>query len=99
MTMATDPILAASPLTVTRQIVEQTSQAVAQVRDNAEKALLEEGDPNEQSVSRPETQPVGTAQESSQDGGLGQKSAEADKDGAEGGGKNPSRGTAVNTSA
>jgi len=97
--MATDPILAASPLTVTRQIVEQTSQAVARVRENVEEALLEEGDPSEQSVARPETIPVGTAQESSQDGGLGQKSAEADKDGTEGGFKNPFRGTAVNESA
>lgn len=97
--MATDPILAASPLTLTRQIVEQTSQALAQVRENVEKALLEEGDPSEQSVARPETKPAGTAQESSQDG-LGQKrAAEDDKDGTEGGFKSPFRGQSVDKSA
>ena len=97
--MATDPILAASPLTVTRQIVEQTSQTLEQVRENVKKVLLEEGDPKEQSVARPETKPVGTAQESSQDGGLGQNSAEDDKGVTEGGFRNSFRGNVVNTSA
>jgi hypothetical protein len=97
--MATDPILAASPLTVTRQIVEQTSQTLEQVRENVKKVLLETGDPKEQSVTRPETKPVGTAQESSQDGGLGQKDAEGDKGGDQDGSKSPSLGNAVNTSA
>jgi len=98
--MATDPILAASPLTVTRQIVEQTSQTLDQVRENVKKVLLEAGDPKEQSVARPETKPAGKAQESSQDGGLGQKEAKGNKDGDDKGGfKNPFRGIAVDTSA
>lgn len=95
--MAVDNLLAASPLTLTRQIVETTNQTLDQVRENVEKVLLEGGDPEEQKVSQPGTQPVGASKESSEGGNPGQPDGDGDADDA--GFKTPFRGNTVNTKA
>ncbi|MFQ5766126.1 MAG: hypothetical protein ACE5GT_14495 [Rhodospirillales bacterium] len=89
--MAVDNLLAASPLTITRQIVEQTGDRLDKVREQIDKLLLEGGDKTDQSASRPQSQPVGSAQPSAEDGGLGQGTSDA------GGNTTSSRGNIVNT--
>ncbi len=95
--MAADNLLAPPPLTLTRQIVETTSQRIEQVREAVEEFLLEGEDKADQSASRPESQPAGSAQPSSEDNGLGQGSSDGNE--AEGGNTTPTRGNAINTSA
>ncbi|MCZ6636695.1 MAG: hypothetical protein O7C66_00695 [Alphaproteobacteria bacterium] len=95
--MAVDNLLAPSPLNVTSQIVQTLSQKLEQVRENVDKVLLEGEDKADQTASRPESQPVGSAQPSSEDNGLGQGSSDGNE--AEGGNTTPTRGNTVNTSA
>ncbi len=95
--MAVESLLSPPPLTVTRQIVESTSQRLAQVSEFVEEILLEGEVEADQSASRPVSQPVGSAQPSSEDNGLGQGSSDGNE--AEGGNTTPTRGNAVNTSA
>lgn len=95
--MAADNLLAPPPLTLARQIIETTSQRIEQVRETVEEILLEGEDKADQSASRPESQPVGSTQPSSEDNSLGQGSSDGDE--AEGGNTTPTRGNAINTSA
>lgn len=95
--MAVESLLAPSPLTLTRQIVETTSQRIEQVREYVEEILLEGKDKADQSASLPVSQPVGSAQLSSEDNDLGQGSSDGNE--AEGGNTTPTRGNAVNTLA
>ena len=95
--MVADNLLAPPPLTLARQIIETTSQRIEQVRETVEEILLEGEDKADQSASRPESQPVGSTQPSSEDNSLGQGSSDGDE--AEGGNTTPTRGNAINTSA
>lgn len=78
--MAVDNLLASSPLTITRQIVEQTGNRLEQVRETVDKVLLEGEDKTDQSASRPQSQPVGSAQPSAEDSGLGQGASDGGED-------------------
>jgi len=71
--MAVDSLLASAPLTLTRQIVEQTSQTIELVRENVDKALLPEPNAKDQSLARPGTQPAGASKESSESGQQGKR--------------------------
>ena len=95
--MAVESLLAPPPLTVTRQIVESTSQRIEQVRESVVEFLLEGEDKADQAASLPGSKPVGSAQPSSEDNGLGQDSSDGNE--AEGGNTTPTHGNAVNTSA
>ncbi len=95
--MAVDNLLAPAPLTITSQIVESTSQRIEQASEELDKITLAGEVEADQSASRPESQPVGFTQPSSEDNSLGQGSSDGDE--AEGGNSTPTRGNAVNTSA
>ena len=95
--MAVESLLSPPPLTVSRQIVESTSQRIAQVSEYIEEILLEGEEKADQAASLPGSKPVGSAQPSSEDNGLGQDSSDGNE--AEGGNTTPTRGNAVNTSA
>lgn len=101
--MSVDSLLAPAPLTLTRQIVEQTSQTIERVRETVDELLLEEGDPTQQSLARPGTQPVGASKESSEAGSQGKPDGDGDADdagnGNDAGSKTLFRGNAVNTQA
>lgn len=94
--MAVDNLLAPAPLTITRQIVETTSQRLAQVSENLEEITLEGEEKADQAASLPGSKPVGSAQQSSEDNGLGQGSSDGNE--AEGGNTTPTLGNAINTS-
>ena len=93
--MAVDNVIAAAPLTITRQIVETTSQRIAQVSKNLEE-VAEGEEKTDQSAPLPGSQPVGSAQPSSEDNGFGQGSSDGNE--AEGGNTTPTLGNVVNTS-
>ncbi len=95
--MAVDNLLAAAPLTITSQIVESTSQRIAKVSEYVDEILLEGEEKADQAASLPGSKPVGSAQPSSEDNGLGQGSSDGNE--AEGGNTTPTRGNAVDTSA
>ena len=78
--MAVDSLLASAPLTLTRQIVEQTSQTIELVRENVDKALLPEPNAKDQSLARPGTQPAGASKESSESGQQGKPDGDGDAD-------------------
>ncbi len=95
--MAVDNLLAPAPLTITSQIVESTSQRIEQASEELDKITLAGEVEADQSASRPESKPVGSAQPSSEDNGLGQGSSDGNE--AEGGNTTPTRCNAINTSA
>lgn len=96
--MAVDNLLGPSPLTITRQIVDQTNQQIQQVRETVEQVLLEGEDKADQSAARPQSQPVGSAEPSAEDGGLGQGASE-DGEGAGGNPDTSPLGNLVDTKA
>ncbi|HEX9702343.1 MAG TPA: hypothetical protein VGA19_05785 [Rhodospirillales bacterium] len=95
--MTVDSLLASAPLTLTRQIVEQTSQTIERVRETVDKVLLEGDTKDEQKVSQPGTQPVGASKESSEGGNQGHPDGDGDADDA--GTKTPFRGIPIDTKA
>jgi len=95
--MAVESLLSPPPLTVTRQIVQSTGQRLAQVSEFVEEILLEGEEKADQAASLPGSKPVGSAQPSSEDNGLGQGSSDGNE--AEDGNTTPTLGNAVNTSA
>ena len=95
--MAVDNLLAPAPLTITSQIVESTSQRIERASEDLDKITLAGEVEADQSASRPESKPVGSAQPSSEDNGLGQGSSDGNE--AASANATPTRGNAVNTSA
>jgi hypothetical protein len=102
--MAVDSLLASAPLTLTRQIVEQTSQTIERVQETVDKVLLEGPDAEDQKLSQPGTQPVGASKESSESGPQGKPDGDGDADDSgnpagSGDNETPFRGKAVNLQA
>ena len=95
--MAVDNLLAPAPLTITSQIVESTSRRIERASEELDQIRLAGEVEADQSASLPESKPVGSAQPSSEDNGLGQGSSDGNE--AEGGNTTPTRGNAVDTSA